>query len=314
MARQALSMTSWATSSASPLSPSSLSRSMNRRSAQAPDSRSKAAASPAFALAISLASVSCWSPARWPASGRVIRARAVRIRPRLPAGPGRRSSRERGRPRARPAPGSHRPGPAWRGWHGRSRGSLARAARGGAGRAGSVHRRRSATGAAEPTDDRPASLDAGARRGLERQRAGVDAVPVSGRRGPVVEDVTQMAAALPADDLGAPHEQAVVRPQLHGLGHGGLVEARPSGAGVELRVRGKQPAAAAGAPVVTVLVIVHVLAGERPLGVRLAQDAVLKRGQLRPPLLVCLGDRTGGRRVAGAVLAPVRVPFLLSDI
>src|SRR5258708_32926392 len=74
MARQALSMTSWATSSASPLSPSSLSRSMNRRSAQAPDSRSKAAASPAFALAISLASLSCWSPARWPASGRIIRA------------------------------------------------------------------------------------------------------------------------------------------------------------------------------------------------------------------------------------------------
>ena len=49
-------------------------------------------------------------------------------------------------------------------------------------------------------------------RWLERQRARVDAVPVPGRRGSVVEDVPEVTAAAPADDLRAPHEQAVVRP------------------------------------------------------------------------------------------------------
>src|ERR1700729_2174905 len=46
-------------------------------------------------------------------------------------------------------------------------------------------------------------------RGLERQRARVDAVPLAGRLGTVVEDVAQVAAAAAAHDLGAPHEQAV---------------------------------------------------------------------------------------------------------
>ena len=41
---------------------------------------------------------------------------------------------------------------------------------------------------------------------------------------PVVEDVTQVTAAAAADDLGAAHEQAVVRPQLDRLGDRGLVK------------------------------------------------------------------------------------------
>src|ERR1700745_1126178 len=52
-------------------------------------------------------------------------------------------------------------------------------------------------------------------RRLERQRARVDAVSLAGRLGTVVEDVNKGAAAAAAYDLGAPHEQAVVRAQLH---------------------------------------------------------------------------------------------------
>jgi hypothetical protein len=117
-------------------------------------------------------------------------------------------------------------------------------------------------------------------RRLERQRARVDAVPVPGRRGPVVEDVPEVTAAAPADDFRAPHEQAVVRPQFHRLCDGRLVEARPSRARLELRVRCEQLASAACAPVVAVVVVLHVLAGERPLGVGLPEHAILQRGQL----------------------------------
>src|SRR5262249_47638324 len=137
------------------------------------------------------------------------------------------------------------------------------------------------------------------RRGLERQRARVDAVPVACRGGPVVEDVAQVAAAAAADDLGAAHEQAVVRPQLDRLGERRLVEAGPPGARVELGVRAEQLAPAAGAPVGTVLVVVDVLTGERPLGVSLTQHAVLERGQLLAPLLVRLADLPNGSGVGG---------------
>src|SRR6516162_4538404 len=113
-------------------------------------------------------------------------------------------------------------------------------------------------------------------RGLEGQRAGVDAVPVAGLRGTVVEDMAQVTAAVAADDLGAPHEQAVVRPQLDRLGDRGLVEAGPPRARVELGVGAEQLAPAAGAPVEAIGVVVDVLTGERPLGVRLTQHAVLQ--------------------------------------
>src|ERR1700690_3616283 len=50
--------------------------------------------------------------------------------------------------------------------------------------------------------------------GLEGERRGVDAVALSVRPRPVVEDVAQVPAAGAADDLGAAHEQAVVGAQL----------------------------------------------------------------------------------------------------
>src|SRR6185369_5732244 len=139
--------------------------------------------------------------------------------------------------------------------------------------------------------------------GLERQRARIDAVPLTGRLGAVVEDVAKVAAAAAAHDLGAPHEQAVVRPQLDRLGNRGLVEARPAGARVELGVRAEQPGATAGAPVEAVLVVADVRTGERHLGVRRTQHAVLQWGQFLAPLLVGLGDLAGsGCLGAGASL------------
>src|SRR4051812_39862840 len=81
---------------------------------------------------------------------------------------------------------------------------------------------------------------------LEAQRAAVDAEALPVRPGPVVEHVAQVPAARRAHDLGALHEQAVVRAQLDGRGHGGLREARPAGPRVELRVAREQLGVAAG--------------------------------------------------------------------
>ena len=124
-------------------------------------------------------------------------------------------------------------------------------------------------------------------RGLRRevQRAGVDAVPLPARPGPIVEDVPEMPTAAAADDLGAAHEEAVVGPQLDGLGDGGLGEARPAGAGLELGVRAEQVGAASGAAVAAAVLVVDVLAGERRLGALAAQDLVLLRRELLAPLL-----------------------------
>src|SRR5215469_8950181 len=298
---QARNMTSWATSSASARSPSSRNSNMYRRSAYALDSRSKAATSPAWALASRLASVSARSGARRPSGD---------LTPPRPTGRGRRSSRVPGRPRARQDPWRRRRGRASRGCRAHSRRNPARggqvaAARGGAGpprhsgrdAAVTIRGRRSGRAPASPLPPgsglvltvvegpepvRPPRSVVGlllARgRGLERQRARVDAVPLAGRLGTVVEHVAEVAAAAAADDLGAPHEQAVVRPQFDRLSDRGLVEAGPPGARVELGVRAEQLGVAAGAPVEAVLVVVDVLTGERHLGVRPAQDVVLLRG------------------------------------
>ena len=85
------------------------------------------------------------------------------------------------------------------------------------------------------------------RGGLESQRAGVYAIPVPGLRRSVVEDVAEVTAAATADNLGAAHEQAVVRAQFDRLGDRRLGEARLPRARIELGVRAEQLAAAAGA-------------------------------------------------------------------
>src|SRR5436305_816282 len=70
----------------------------------------------------------------------------------------------------------------------------------------------------------------------------------------------------------------------------GLIEARPAGTGLELRVRAEQLGAAARAAVDAVLLVVHVAAREWRLGALASQHLVLLRCQLLAPLLVGLID------------------------
>src|SRR5262249_40787391 len=72
---------------------------------------------------------------------------------------------------------------------------------------------------------------------VEFQGRGVHAVALAGRRGPVVEDVPQMAAAVLAVHFGPGHEEAAVRLGVDAVVRERLPEARPAGAGIELRFR-----------------------------------------------------------------------------
>src|SRR3712207_5974372 len=85
--------------------------------------------------------------------------------------------------------------------------------------------------------------------GVERQADRVDAVPQPRRVGPVLEDVTQVRAAVRAVHLGAPHEEARVLLRRDVLRPRGLEEARPAAARLELRGRAEERGAAAGAAV-----------------------------------------------------------------
>src|SRR5579859_415848 len=86
----------------------------------------------------------------------------------------------------------------------------------------------------------------------------------------------------------------------------------PPRARVELGAGAEQRGPAPGAAIGPVGVVVYVLAGERPLGVRLAQHRVLQRGQLLAPLLVRLGDLAAdGCLGAGTRLTHGLIPFPL---
>src|SRR5437588_2736545 len=93
-----------------------------------------------------------------------------------------------------------------------------------------------------------------------------------------------MAAAAPAQDLGPSHPEAAVLAQLDVLRHRRLVEARPAGPGLELRVRAEQLGAAGRAAVHAVVLDVDVFAGEGALGPVPAQDLVLLGRQPLAPL------------------------------
>ena len=94
-----------------------------------------------------------------------------------------------------------------------------------------------------------------------------------------------------ADDLGAPHEEAVVGAQLDVLEVGRLGEAGPAGAGVELGVGGEQLGAAADAAVHAVVLLVPVGAGEGALGAGLAGHLVLLGRQLLAPQVLTAGGQ-----------------------
>src|SRR4051812_12516573 len=98
-----------------------------------------------------------------------------------------------------------------------------------------------------------------------------------------------MAAAAAAMHLGAQHAEGAVLGLADGVVER-LVKARPAGAALEFRLRGKQRQVAAGAGEGALAMLLQKRAGARPLGAVLAQDIVLHRRQLRAPFRVGLLD------------------------
>src|SRR6187455_768627 len=143
----------------------------------------------------------------------------------------------------------------------------------------------------------PRRASAGSRpiRSVQLERAGVDAEPLAGRPRPVVEDVTEVPAAGGADDLLAHHPVAPVEPYLDGLELGGLDEARPARAGVELRLRAEELRSTPGAAVHAGVFGIRVRPRERTLGRLLPQHGVLLGRQPLTPLLLAQLDLAGHR-------------------
>src|SRR6202158_4841618 len=136
---------------------------------------------------------------------------------------------------------------------------------------------------------------------MEYQRKAVHAVAQAGRLRPIVENVTEMAAAAAAVDFGPQHPKGAV----FGLADGvveRLIKTRPAGAALEFRFRGEQRQVAAGTGEDALAMLLEQRARSRPLGALLAQDLILLRRQLRAPFRIGLFDlellRGVGRRSA----------------
>src|SRR3954452_8693780 len=121
------------------------------------------------------------------------------------------------------------------------------------------------------------ALSSGASGAVQLERDRVDAPALARRTRAVVEHVAEMRAAAAAEHLRAGHPVGAVLARLDRLGDRRLGEARPAGAGVELRVRAEQLVAAGGAAVYPVFLRMHVPAGERRLGAVAAHHLVLLR-------------------------------------
>src|SRR3981081_4055455 len=131
----------------------------------------------------------------------------------------------------------------------------------------------------------------GRRRGgrMKHQRKAVHAVAQPGRLRPIVEDVTEMAAAGAEVNFGPQHPEGPV----FGLADGvleRLVKARPAGAALEFRLRGEQRQVAAGAGEDALAMLLEQRARTRALGALLAQNLILLRRQLRAPFRIGLFD------------------------
>src|SRR4051794_25545734 len=125
---------------------------------------------------------------------------------------------------------------------------------------------------------------------LEVHGDAVDAVAQVRRRRAVLEHVAEMAAAAAAMHLGADHAVAAVGRGLD-RARDRIVEARPTGAALELLFRREQllPASHAGERAGTLLVIEGTRAGR--LGTVAAENIVLLGGEQLAPLLVGMSDR-----------------------
>src|SRR5487761_455506 len=126
--------------------------------------------------------------------------------------------------------------------------------------------------------------------GIQLQGGGVDAPALAGGSGPVVEDMTQVASAAAARDLGAPLALAPILIELdtRGVDRGG--EAGPARTRVELGVGEEKLGATSGAAEETNLPGVGELAPEGGIGALLPEHVVLLRGEAGAPLRLSGGD------------------------
>src|SRR6185312_1767386 len=125
---------------------------------------------------------------------------------------------------------------------------------------------------------------------LERERYRVDAVAQIGGSAVTLafEHVAQMAVAVGANDLDAPHPEAAVDPLDDPVARKGCEEARPAAMRIELRLAAEQFGATSAAAIHPDSLVVGVLAGERSLGGSSPEHRVLLGRQLGAPLLIGL--------------------------
>src|SRR5271154_31553 len=117
---------------------------------------------------------------------------------------------------------------------------------------------------------------------LEIGGEAVDAIAQMRRRRAILEDMAEMRTAARAMHLGARHAPAAVDGRRHRARHR-IVEARPTGAAVELPGRFEQrlAAARAGKDAGALFIVERATAGA--LGAVLARDRILLGGEQRAP-------------------------------
>lgn len=138
--------------------------------------------------------------------------------------------------------------------------------------------------------------------GIQPQRYRVDAIPLAGGSGAVVEHVAQVPAAMPARHFCSAHPVAAILAQLDVCHVHRFGEAGPAGSGVEFGAGAKKLAAAARAQVRSVLLGVHVLPRERWFSSPFAEHGVLLGSEGGAPLLVGFLDL----RIHASLYHPVR--------
>src|SRR5207249_3345451 len=131
---------------------------------------------------------------------------------------------------------------------------------------------------------------------------GVDAVAQSSGIRAVREDVAQVAAAGCAENLGPPHSVRGVDARLDAVEGRWLEEARPTGSGVELRLRAEELGAAPGTAVDAGVFGIDIRACERALGAGLTEHVILLRSQTLAPFGVGDGGFAHGSSVANSIL------------
>ena len=125
---------------------------------------------------------------------------------------------------------------------------------------------------------------------VELERRGIDAVAMGAGAGAVVETMAEVRVAAAAANLRPDHAVALVDLGVHVQFVGGLAEAGPAAAGIELRSRLEQCLTATDSGVGAAVLGIAILAGEGSLRPGLARDAVLFRGELPAPLIEGLVD------------------------